>query len=72
MGKPRTAPIALITGGSRGLGRSMALHLAERGTDVVFTYRAAVPEAAEVVEKIQSLGRKAVAIIAFESRAVNV
>ncbi len=56
------APIALITGGSRGLGRSMALHLAERGTDVIFTYRAAAAEAAEVRERIVALGRKAVAL----------
>jgi NAD(P)-dependent dehydrogenase (short-subunit alcohol dehydrogenase family) len=55
-------PIALITGGSRGLGRSMALHLAERGVDVIFTYRAAAAEAAEVKERITALGRKAVAL----------
>ena len=55
-------PIALITGGSRGLGRSMALHLAERGVDIVFTYRAAVSEASEVRQRIQALGRKAVAL----------
>jgi len=55
-------PIALITGGSRGLGRSMALHLAERGVDVIFTYRAAAPEASEVRERIQALGRKAIAL----------
>jgi NAD(P)-dependent dehydrogenase (short-subunit alcohol dehydrogenase family) len=55
-------PIALITGGSRGLGRSMALHLAERGVDIIFTYRAAAAEAAEVRERIVALGRKAVAL----------
>ena len=55
-------PIALITGGSRGLGRSMALHLAERGIDVIFTYRAAASEASEVRERIRALGRKAVAL----------
>jgi NAD(P)-dependent dehydrogenase (short-subunit alcohol dehydrogenase family) len=54
--------IALITGGSRGLGRSMALHLAERGVDVIFTYRAAATEANEVRERIRTLGRKAVAL----------
>ena len=62
MQKPRTAPIALITGGSRGLGRSMALHLAQHGTDVIFTYRAAATEAAEVRKQIEALGRKAVAL----------
>lgn len=54
--------IALITGGSRGLGRSMALHLAARGVDVIFTYRAAASEANEVRERISALGRKAVAL----------
>ncbi len=55
-------PIALITGGSRGLGRSMALHLAERGVDIIFTYRAAASEASEVRERIRALGRKVVAL----------
>lgn len=62
MTKPEKAPIALITGGSRGLGRSMALHLAERGVDIIFTYRAAASEANEVREQIRALGRKAVAL----------
>jgi NAD(P)-dependent dehydrogenase (short-subunit alcohol dehydrogenase family) len=57
-----TSPIAIITGGSRGLGRSMALHLAERGVDVLFTYRSGQTEAAEVRERIVALGRKAVAL----------
>ncbi len=52
------APIALITGGSRGLGKSMALHLAERGADVVITYRAAAEEARNVAAGIEALGRK--------------
>ncbi|HEV8550505.1 MAG TPA: SDR family oxidoreductase [Polyangiaceae bacterium] len=54
--------IALITGGSRGLGRSMALHLAKRGVDVIFTYRAAEAEANEVLGRLRALGRKAVAL----------
>lgn len=58
---PKT-PIALITGGSRGLGRSMALHLAAHGVDIVFTYRAAATDANEVRERIVALGRKAVAL----------
>ncbi|HXU69192.1 MAG TPA: SDR family oxidoreductase [Polyangia bacterium] len=55
-------PIALITGGSRGLGRSMALHLAERGVDILFTYRAAAGEAAGTRERIVALGGKAAAL----------
>ena len=54
--------IALITGGSRGLGRSAALHLARDGVDVIFTYRAAEAEAQAVVAEIQALGRKAAAL----------
>lgn len=57
-----TTPIALITGGSRGLGRSMALKLAEHGTDVVLTYRSNQAEADAVVEAIARLGRRAVAL----------
>ncbi|GLQ46654.1 short-chain dehydrogenase [Dyella lipolytica] len=56
------APIALITGGSRGLGKSMALKLAEHGTDVVLTYRSNQAEAQAVVAAIQKLGRRAVAL----------
>jgi NAD(P)-dependent dehydrogenase (short-subunit alcohol dehydrogenase family) len=62
MKQTEKTPIALVTGGSRGLGRSMALHLAERGVDIVFTYRAAAAEANQVREQIQALGRKAVAL----------
>lgn len=54
--------IALITGGNRGLGRATALKLAEAGTDVVLTYRSNEAEAAEVVDAVTALGRKAVAL----------
>lgn len=54
--------IAIITGGSRGLGKSMALHLADHGVDSLFTYRTAASEAAEVVAQIEAKGRKAVAL----------
>jgi NAD(P)-dependent dehydrogenase (short-subunit alcohol dehydrogenase family) len=57
-----TTPIALITGGSRGLGRNMALRLAEHGTDVVLTYRSNQAEAEAVVAAITRLGRRAVAL----------
>lgn len=51
--------IALITGGSRGLGRNTALALAARGEDVVITYHSQKGEADEVVAEIEKLGRKA-------------
>jgi NAD(P)-dependent dehydrogenase (short-subunit alcohol dehydrogenase family) len=57
-----TTPIALITGGNRGLGRNAALALARRGTDVVLTYRGNAAEAAAVVATIKALGRKAAAL----------
>lgn len=54
--------IALITGGSRGLGRSMALSMARNGIDSIVTYHSNGSAAAEVVEEIQALGRKSVAL----------
>jgi NAD(P)-dependent dehydrogenase (short-subunit alcohol dehydrogenase family) len=54
--------VALITGGSRGLGESMALHLAEHGVDLVLTYRTREQEARGVVARIEALGRKAEAL----------
>jgi NAD(P)-dependent dehydrogenase (short-subunit alcohol dehydrogenase family) len=55
-------PVTLITGGSRGLGRSMALRLAEHGHDLAITYRQRADEAAAVVAAIEALGRRAVAL----------
>jgi NAD(P)-dependent dehydrogenase (short-subunit alcohol dehydrogenase family) len=55
-------PIALVTGGSRGLGRDTALKLAQQGTDVILTYRSARAEAQEVVTQIDRLGRRAIAL----------
>jgi NAD(P)-dependent dehydrogenase (short-subunit alcohol dehydrogenase family) len=56
------APIALVTGGSRGLGRSTALHLAKRGTDVILTYKSGGAEAEATVAEIESMGRRAHAL----------
>lgn len=57
-----SVPLTLITGSSRGLGRSMALHLADRGTDLIVTYQSKKGEARSVVETIRSKGRKATAL----------
>ncbi len=54
--------IALITGGSRGLGKNTALAMAKQGIDVVLTYQSKQAAAQEVVEEIAALGRKAVAL----------
>ncbi|GAB2585709.1 SDR family oxidoreductase [Dyella jejuensis] len=63
-------PIALITGGSRGLGKSMALKLAEHGTDVVLTYRSSEAEAQAVAEAVRKLGRRA-AILPLDAGNVS-
>jgi NAD(P)-dependent dehydrogenase (short-subunit alcohol dehydrogenase family) len=54
--------IALITGGSRGLGEDMAIQIANKGIDVIITYKTKEAEANEVVNAIQSTGRKAAAL----------
>lgn len=54
--------IALVTGGSRGLGKDMALRLAEKGIHVILTYRTKEQEAQAVVEQIEQGGRKAAAL----------
>jgi len=54
--------IALITGGSRGIGRSAAIHMAQKGLDVIITYNNNKQAADEVVSEIHSIGRKAAAL----------
>jgi len=53
--------IALITGGSRGLGKNSAIKIAQKGLDVILTYKSNKEEADRAVEEIQSLGKKAIA-----------
>lgn len=57
-----TRKITLITGGSRGLGRNAALHLARSGGDVILTYRGNAAEAEKAVAEIRALGAQAVAL----------
>lgn len=54
--KTRTA---IITGGSRGLGRDMAISLAKKGVDIIFSYHSNSEKAHEVIEEIKSLGQDA-------------
>lgn len=57
-----TSKIALITGGSRGLGKNMALQLAQKGVDIIITYHSQKEEAENVVKEIKTAGRKAYAL----------
>jgi len=54
--------IALVTGGSRGLGKNMAIAIAKKGLDVIITYNSQKDEADAVVLEIESLGQKAASI----------
>ncbi|MEM9127562.1 MAG: SDR family NAD(P)-dependent oxidoreductase, partial [Pseudomonadota bacterium] len=54
--------IAIVTGGSRSIGRQTALELAAKGADVIFTFHTRSDAAAEVVGEIENLGRRAAAI----------
>ncbi|PXY40788.1 short-chain dehydrogenase [Flavobacterium cheongpyeongense] len=54
--------IALVTGGSRGLGKNMAIAIAKKGIDVIITYNSKKDEADEVVKEIENLGQKAASL----------
>ena len=64
--------VALVTGASRGIGRAIALALAEAGADVAVNYRERAAEALSVVTDIQALGRRSVAIKADVSVSAEV
>jgi NAD(P)-dependent dehydrogenase (short-subunit alcohol dehydrogenase family) len=51
--------IALVTGGSRGLGKNMALRIADKGSDIILTYNSKEKEAIAVVKEIEGKGRRA-------------
>ena len=57
-----TSKIALVTGGSRGLGKDMAQNLAKKGRDVILTYHTQQAEAEGVVAEIKAMGQQAVAL----------
>jgi NAD(P)-dependent dehydrogenase (short-subunit alcohol dehydrogenase family) len=54
--------IALVTGGSRGLGKDMAISIAKKQMDVILTYRSNETEALNAVHEIEALGQKAAAL----------
>jgi 3-oxoacyl-[acyl-carrier protein] reductase len=64
--------VALVTGASRGIGRGIAVALAEAGADVAVNYRIQEKQALDVCEQIRSLGRRSVAVGADVSQAREV
>ena len=57
-----SSKIAIVTGGSRGLGRNAVLSLARRGVDSILTYHSNETEARNAVAEVEALGRRAVAL----------
>jgi 3-oxoacyl-[acyl-carrier protein] reductase len=57
-----TGKTALVTGGSRGIGRAIVLRLATQGADVAFSYKGNAAAAADTVAAVEALGRKALSI----------
>ena len=63
-----TGKSAVVTGGSRGIGRAIAIRLATQGADVTFSYRGNLAAAEETAAAIRALGRRALAVQADHSK----
>jgi 3-oxoacyl-[acyl-carrier protein] reductase len=72
MGDVLTGRVALVTGGSRGIGQAIAVALAGAGADIALSYRQREDLAGEVVALIERTGRRAIAIQADVSRRADV
>lgn len=64
--------VALVTGASSGIGKAIALYLAEEGADVAINYHSNLEEAEEVANQVESMGRRAIAVKADVSSNAEV
>ena len=64
--------VALITGGSKRIGRSIALRLAADGADIIINYDSSKSEAEALINELKSLGRRAIAVQADVSHRADV
>jgi 3-oxoacyl-[acyl-carrier protein] reductase len=72
MNKPLTGKVALVTGGSRGIGAAIAKRLARDGASVAITYASAQQKAEQIVAALQAEGARALAIRADSADAEEV
>jgi len=70
--QPLSGKVALVTGGSRGIGAAIVRRLAHDGADVVFSYAASAKIADELVEEIEGTGRRALAVKADQAISAEV
>lgn len=70
--QPLTDKVALVTGGSRGIGAAIVRRLAHDGADVAFSYAASRERADQLVREVEALGRRAIAVRADQAMPAEV